>query len=106
MEVHIPPTLGKPGLFGKQGTTVQVTTVDNEHYRAAWVSAPLLPKSLLFAERWQMLTDLGNGKTRYENIETINGILAYLVKFFVGKNLQLAVDAMAQGLKTRSEESR
>ncbi|KAJ7270741.1 hypothetical protein B0H12DRAFT_1093639 [Mycena haematopus] len=101
--VHLPPTMGKPKFLGSQKTTVRITTIDHENYRAAWVTAGgILPKWALFAERWQMLTVEG-GKTKYESIEVFSGILAYVVRLFVGNSLVLGVRAMAEGLKSRSE---
>lgn len=64
-----------------------------------------MPKWLLDAERWQSLTVGPDGRVKYESIEVFKGPLAYLVRLFVGKNLFLGVDAMAQGLKTKSESS-
>ncbi|KAJ6463425.1 hypothetical protein C8R45DRAFT_911602 [Mycena sanguinolenta] len=101
--VHLPPTMGEPGLGGSSTTLVRITTVDNENFRAAWVTAmPYMPRWALFAERWQMLTVV-DGKTKYESVEVFSGILAYVVRFFVGANLVLGVRAMAEGLKRRAE---
>ncbi|KAF7373522.1 hypothetical protein MSAN_00562600 [Mycena sanguinolenta] len=101
--VHLPPTMGEPSLGGSATTLVQITAVDHENFRAAWVTAtPYMPRWALFAERWQMLTVV-DGKTKYESIEVFSGILAYVVRFFVGANLVLGVRAMAEGLKRRAE---
>ncbi|KAJ7146090.1 hypothetical protein C8R44DRAFT_863899 [Mycena epipterygia] len=102
--VHLPPTMGTPGFMGSHSTTVEITTIDHENYRAAWITSNGLPSWGLQAERWQMLTVEG-GKTKYESIEVFRGIIAYLVKFFTGKNLILGVRAMAEGLKSRAEAS-
>ncbi|KAJ7701585.1 hypothetical protein B0H17DRAFT_1045902 [Mycena rosella] len=99
--VHLPPTMGDPGLMQSIGINALITTIDHENYRAAWV-ANSLPSWAFYAERWQMLTVEG-GKTKYENFEVFRGILAYLLKFFAGKNLVLGVRAMAEGLKSRAE---
>jgi hypothetical protein len=101
--VHLPPTMGKPRFMESHSTTVLITAIDQENYRAAWVTAGSLPKWALFAERWQMLTVEEGGRTKYESIEVFSGILAYVVKFFTGKNLDLGVTAMAEGLKSRAE---
>ncbi|KAJ7756237.1 hypothetical protein B0H16DRAFT_1674773 [Mycena metata] len=102
--VHLPPTMGKPRFMESHSTTVRITTIDHENYRAAWVTAGALPKWALFAERWQTLT-IVDGKTKYESIEVFSGILAYVVNFFTGKNLDLGVKAMAEGLKSHSERA-
>ncbi|KAF8192634.1 hypothetical protein K438DRAFT_1829429 [Mycena galopus ATCC 62051] len=102
--VHLPPTMGEPKFMGSHTALVQITTIDHENYRAAWVTAGPPRKWLLHAERWQMLTVEG-GKTKYESIEVFSGILAYVVQLFVGKNLVLGVRAMAEGLKSYSERA-
>jgi len=105
--VHLPPTMGKPGFMGSHAATVVITALDHENFRAAWETAPslLVPRWALHAERWQMLTAVegSGGQTRYESIEVFKGPLAYVVKWFTGKNLVLAVRAMADGLKRRAE---
>ncbi|KAJ7057965.1 hypothetical protein C8F01DRAFT_302778 [Mycena amicta] len=110
--VHLPPTMGTPGFMGAQSATVIITAMDHENYRAAWETKPsvFMPRWLLFAERWQMLTEVevevdgDGGKTRYESIEVFKGPLAYVVRWLQGRNLDLAVTAMAEGLKRRVEE--
>ncbi|KAJ7629989.1 hypothetical protein DFH06DRAFT_1224539 [Mycena polygramma] len=102
--VHLPPTMGNPGFTQSHTASVKITAIDHENYRAAWVTAGLMPKWALFAERWQMLT-VEDGKTKYESIEVFTGILAYVVKFLQGKNLDLGVKAMAEGLKSYSERA-
>lgn len=102
--VHLPPTMGEPGLFQSNSTYVKCNVFDAQNHRVAWITDGALPRFLLFAERWQTLTDVGNGQVKYESTEVFSGILSYLVKLFVGKNLVLGVDAMAEGLKKRSEE--
>jgi hypothetical protein len=103
--VHIPPTMDDPGFFGKSSTQVISTTYDPENFRVAWKTNMPLPEWLFKAERWQELTEVGDGKTKYETFEVFYGPVAYLVNFFVGKGLKLGVVAMAEGLKKRAEES-
>lgn len=50
-----------------------------------------------------MLTTTDGGKTKYESIEVFSGLVAYLVRLFVGRNLNLGVQAMAEGLKAQAE---
>ncbi|KAJ7456901.1 hypothetical protein FB451DRAFT_1275187 [Mycena latifolia] len=102
--VHLPPTMGNPGFMESHSTTVKITAIDHDNFRAAWITANGLPAWALQAERWQMLTVEG-GKTKYESIEVFRGIIAYVVKFFTGKNLVLGVRAMAEGLKSRAEDA-
>ena len=59
---------------------------------------------LMTTERWQWLTRTEDGKTKYETIEVFGGIMAYLVKWLVRGKLELGFQAMANDLKSRSEE--
>ncbi|KAJ7160980.1 hypothetical protein C8R46DRAFT_1106149 [Mycena filopes] len=103
--VHIPPTMDDTPANGSQSSTVRITALDHENHRVAWVSADGRPKWALFVERWQTLTTEEDGKTRYENVEVFTGVLAYIVKFSMGKNLILGIRAMAEGLKSHSERA-
>ncbi|KIK65018.1 hypothetical protein GYMLUDRAFT_194831 [Collybiopsis luxurians FD-317 M1] len=110
--VHLPPTMddANVGFFGKNSTLVEVTVLDHENRRVAWRTANMLPRWMLDAERWQMITveeDGGGGETKckYESYEVFKGILAYVVQWYVGKELKVAVDAMAKGLKERAEQT-
>ncbi|KAJ7938362.1 hypothetical protein B0H13DRAFT_1587819 [Mycena leptocephala] len=102
--VHLPPTMGEPGFMQSHNTTVLITAIDHENYRASWVTAGGLPKWALYAQRWQMLT-VEDGKTKYESIEVFSGILAYVVQLFTGRSLVLGVKAMAEGLKSQCERT-
>lgn len=103
--VHLPPTLNDASVFfwQKQSTNVISTAVDPIAHRVAWVTTGV-PRFLLFANRWQILTEVEGGRTKYESVETFSGVLAYFVKWFVGANLRLGVRAMAEGLKERAEK--
>ncbi|KAK7055404.1 hypothetical protein R3P38DRAFT_2846903 [Favolaschia claudopus] len=101
--VHLPPTMGDPAFMGSQSALVRIIALDHENYRAAWVTASM-PKWALFAERWQTLT-VEDGITKYESVEVFSGILAYVVKWFVGKALDQGMMAMAEGLKSRCENA-
>lgn len=108
--VHLPPTLddANVGIFQKNSTLVEVTVLDHENYRVAWRTANLLPRWMLDAERWQMITvEEGGGETscKYESYEVFKGVLAYVVQWLFGKKLKDAVDAMGQGLKKRVEQT-
>lgn len=105
MTVHIPPTMGTPGPFGTGSAFCEITVIDHDNYRVAWESAPTLlrPSVLLRTERWQILTEGPDGKTKYESFEVFSGPLAYLVKLFVGSGLKLGFKAFADSLKERVE---
>lgn len=105
ISVNLPPTMEEPGLFGRGFAFVKITTIDHINHRAAWCTEGL-PKFLLHTERWQALSvDEATGRTKYETIEVFGGILAYFIKFFVGKRLALGFQATAGCLKERAEES-
>nr|GAT51175.1 predicted protein [Mycena chlorophos] len=101
--VHLPPTMDQPVWGGVHSTKVRITTIDHENYRAAWITAGF-PTWLLFCERWQMLTEVEGGKTRYESIEVFKGPLAYIVWLWQGTALAKAVTGMAEGLKKWVEQ--
>lgn len=103
--VHLPPTMGEPGWFQKQSAFEEIVTVDHENYRVAWINIDL-PKFLLSAERWQILTVESDGKTKYETTEVFGGLLAFLIKFFMREKLVLGFNAQAQGLKNWAESER
>ncbi|KAJ2915112.1 hypothetical protein MD484_g5293, partial [Candolleomyces efflorescens] len=102
--VHLPPTMGEPGLFGQASTWEKIVSVSHEDHRMAWeFYLPLMPKWLLRAERWQILTDLDGGKTRYDTFEVFGGPIAYLIKWVHQQNLKDGFKAMAEALKARAE---
>ncbi|KAF6759849.1 hypothetical protein DFP72DRAFT_884386 [Ephemerocybe angulata] len=105
MTANIPPTMGNPGLFGSNGAYCEITVLDTENYRAAWETAPTFfrPGWLLHSERWQILTELPGGKTKYETIEVFFGPMAYIVKLVVGTGLKAGFQAFADSLKERAE---
>ena len=63
-----------------------------------------MPRWLLNAERWQFLVEIEGEKTRYETVEVFGGVLAYLIRVFVGNGLKKGFIAMAEGLKRRAEQ--
>ena len=83
-------------------TRLVVSLLDKEHHRIAWTNR--MPRWLMTTERWQWLTALEDGKTRYETIEVFNGWVAYFVKWFVAGQLRQGFQAMADGLKAKSEQ--
>lgn len=98
LTVHLPPSLEPRRSPGT--TRLVVTLFDPEAHRVAWRTR--MPTWLMVSDRWQWLT-VEDGKTKYETVEVFRGPLAYLVKWFVGANLRLGFQAMADGLKDRAE---
>jgi len=97
--------LEEPRYFDRGNAFVVISTLDSENYRVAW-KTDMLPSFLLISERWQILTvDEVTGQTKYETFEVFDGVLAYLVKFFVGAKLAAGFKAAADSLKKRAEET-
>ncbi|KAJ7607433.1 hypothetical protein FB45DRAFT_948315 [Roridomyces roridus] len=105
--VHLPPTMGEPGWGQSHSTVVRITTVDEEGYRASWVTEGSdMFRWMLDCERWQVLTTEeveGRTRTKYESVEVFRGPVAYVVWMFTGGNLRKGVSAMAEGLKRHAE---
>lgn len=101
--VHLPPTLGEPSIFQEQQGYIVSTTVDHSSHRVAWETTGPLPKFLMHAEHWHMLTTTEDGKTKCETIEVFRGLLSYPIRFIVERNLNLGFQAIAEGLKSRAE---
>ena len=97
--------MGKPKLFQKAWAFERITEADAVNYRLAWEFWASLPKWVLYAERWQTLTDEGNGQTRYHTFEEFTGVLAHVVKWTQQKGLGKGFVAMAETLKARAEET-
>jgi hypothetical protein len=77
-----------------------VTHVQPELGRVAW---RYHPDGLLHAERWQALSDIGDGKVLYESREVFSGALAGTIKTLMEENLQKSFAAQAAGFKLRLE---
>ncbi len=60
--------------------------------------------ALLCANRWQMLSVLENGQTRYETIDKFSGLLTPLVLALYGRPMQTGFQSVADGLKKWLEE--
>ncbi|EIW76660.1 hypothetical protein CONPUDRAFT_168481 [Coniophora puteana RWD-64-598 SS2] len=100
--VHIPPTFEKKRF--PSSTFINITAYDPSMYRVAW-GGDQVASWLLHTERWQALSELDGGqRTRYESIEAFSGVLAYIIKVILKGGLDQGAQAMADGLKNRSEE--
>ncbi|KAJ3856698.1 hypothetical protein EV368DRAFT_78447 [Lentinula lateritia] len=111
--VHLPLILddANVGLLQTSSVFAEVTVLDHNNHHVAWRIAGMLPRWTLDAERWQMVTveESGGGgadvKCKYESFEVFKGILAYVVRCYVGRELTMGVNAMAEGLKRRAEQN-
>ena len=75
-----------------------VTHVQPDRLRLAWAYAET-PATLLAAERWQAISDLGHGEVLYESREVYHGSLASTLLATLGASLQEGFDAQGRGLK-------
>lgn len=80
-----------------------VTAVQHDLGRLAWKY--LSPDILLGSERWQAITDLGNGKVLYESREVFRGALSPVVQALYEDGLKKGFEEQAQGLKLLLEGS-
>jgi hypothetical protein len=79
-----------------QVTLERITHVEPQLGRLAWV---YLPEQVLTAERWQAVSDMGDGTVLYEAREVFSGPAAQTLKDTVGKSLQESFDGQGKGLK-------
>ncbi|EUC48079.1 hypothetical protein COCMIDRAFT_3039 [Bipolaris oryzae ATCC 44560] len=80
-----------------QSSQELVTAVQRDLGRLAWEFWP--PSVMLSAERWQAITDYGNGTVLYESREVFNGPLAYVIKTTMGDALQASFVGQGEGIK-------
>jgi hypothetical protein len=75
-----------------------ITHVQPKLGRLAWANE-VPPRALIQAERWQAISDLGNGVILYESREVYHGPLAETLKVTLGESLQKSFVAQGEGLK-------
>ena len=75
--------------------------VDGE--RVCW-GGHVGPRWFIDADRCQVLTDLGGGRTRYFTTDVFRGIGVGLMFLVVGRHVQRGFDDVARALKARAEE--
>ena len=100
--VHIPPTMDDASVWFPSSSLELITTIDHENYRCSWRYISL-PQWLLSATRWQALSVVAGGKTKYESVEVFTGVVAYVLKVVLRSGLRKGFEAMGEGLKRRSE---
>lgn len=71
-------------------------------YRATWTVAEKfgMPTGVRINE----IEVLGDGECEYRTCEELSGIMAYVVKFAVGKAVQTGLEEWAEGLKSEAEK--
>ncbi|KAF2003826.1 hypothetical protein P154DRAFT_519745 [Amniculicola lignicola CBS 123094] len=73
-----------------------ITHIQPDKGRLAW---EYIFEAVLQAERWQAISDLGNGKVLYESREVFHGLAAETLKVWMGEGLQKGFEAQAEGLR-------
>jgi hypothetical protein len=103
--VHIPPSLSDDVPFwAKAATFEKIIAADKKNYTVAWeLNEWYVPDKVLYAERWSMVWDAGNGQTEYLSYEVFSGGLAYVVEAVMRKGLEEGFKAQAEALKARAE---
>jgi hypothetical protein len=61
------------------------------------------PRWFINADRCQVLTDLGDGRTRYLTTDAFRGVGVWLMFLIVGRHVQRGFDDVASALKARAE---
>jgi hypothetical protein len=74
--------------------------VDGE--RVCW-GGHVGPRWFISADRCQVLTDLGAGRTRYSTTDAFRGVGVGLMFLIVGRHVQRGFDDVARALKARAE---
>lgn len=104
--VNLPPTMDDSKAKTQKAFGI-ITVLDHKKYSAEWRSK-MLPSFLLRSYRVQRLreeTDENGQKvTIYETKEAFGGLFSRGVQLYVGSGLQEGFEAMAVGLKSRSEQ--
>ena len=100
MICNIPPSLRDR----KDARTVNelIKVVDPVNGTLSWQNIDY-PNWAMQAQRWQTLTRTSDGTTSYDTHEDFNGVLAYFLKWFLGKSLVESFQGFVTGLKSRSE---
>ncbi|KAK0482972.1 hypothetical protein EDD18DRAFT_1084530 [Armillaria luteobubalina] len=94
-----------PNLLTQHITLEEITVIDTENYRVAWVL--LSPDWILNTIRWSAVStvvdDYGMEKSLYESRETFGGPLASVVQGVLGGDLAESFQAQADALKVWME---
>ncbi|KAF8508079.1 hypothetical protein JB92DRAFT_2733616 [Gautieria morchelliformis] len=105
MHVRIPPKGLDDNDKGLRSAKDVITFIDEKNRRVVWEAAGF-PKWLFRAERWQEVTGVqvdGRTVTKYMTVEVFHGPAAWIIRWFMRKNLVISFEAMANGLKKYTE---
>ena len=73
-----------------------------DRYRFSW-GVNVGPGWFIQADRWQQLTDLGGGRTRYETSDEFTGAGVGFMLAIMETKVHRGFDGIARALKTRAE---
>ena len=79
-----------------------VTSFDAERRRLSW-GVNVGPAWFILADRWQQLTDLGDGRTRYETSDEFTGVGVTFMLLLMRKHVERGFGDVARGLKAHCE---
>ncbi|KAJ7629434.1 hypothetical protein DFH06DRAFT_1005909 [Mycena polygramma] len=99
LKVHIPPAMDDSVKMRAMTETVKHVAPRSQ---IAWGSH--LPGWLFGAEHWNVLTEVDGG-TKFEAIAVFSGVGPYLMMKSMREPCAQALEGMAQGLKTRCEQT-
>ncbi|MFN2377013.1 MAG: SRPBCC family protein [Candidatus Binatia bacterium] len=84
---------------------VEVLNVFEAPRRLAW-GMKMGTSAILVANRYQVVNDLGEGRTRYTTTDYLSGLLAPLVRRLYADPMRAGFQLAADGLKARAEALR
>lgn len=79
-----------------------ITSFDRAARRLSW-GTNVGPGWFITADRWQQLTDLGNGRTRYETSDEFTGAGVGFMLMLMESKVRRGFEGVARGLKERAE---
>ena len=95
---------GKTRKDGSRKTMRQVEYITSyvEGSRVSW-GVNVGPGWFIKADRWQQLTDLGDGRTRYETVDEFTGVGVGFMLMLMERHMKRGFQEVADALKDRSE---
>ena len=95
---------GRRNRDGSRKTMHQVEHITSyvEGSRVSW-GVNVGPGWFITADRWQQLTDLGNGRTRYETVDEFTGVGVGFMMMLMEKHMRRGFQEVADALKVRCE---
>ena len=81
---------------------VEYVTGYDEGRRVSW-GVPVGPSWFILADRWQELTDLGGGRTRYETVDEFTGVGVGFMLLLMRRHMERGFTEVGLALKERCE---